>query len=278
MIQSQTFALSASLRPFIRRIVLAHTHVDEGIFIRPVGARTDVVLCFALQRELITAFEYQTSAPRLLPRTLVIGPQTARQADLWLKDGWRSLAIHFQPAGFVRLFHMPVAPLTDRALDATDVLGDGIRSLHAELSQATSPAAMLCSIERFLSSRVGSADPEHAAARAAAAMLETHGRLRVADAIRHSGLSERHFERRFIEQMGMSPKLYARVARLNFVLQRKAEEPSTTWAAISQEAGYFDQTHLSKDFKAMLGVAPGAYLRRSQSRGGFLLSSRSRAV
>jgi AraC-like DNA-binding protein len=231
------------------------------------------VLSFGLHREPISAFEYQTSASRVMPRTVLIGPQTARQADLWLNDGWGSLAIHFQPAGFLRLFHMPVAPLTDRAFDAVDVVGHGIGSLHNDVIRGASPAAMVRCVERFLASRLDSADPEHAAARAATVMLDTHGRLRVADAIRHSGLSERQFERRFTEQMGMSPKLYARVARLNFVLQRKAADPATTWAEISQEAGYFDQTHLTKDFRAMLGVAPGAYLRGSQADGGFLLSS-----
>jgi AraC-like DNA-binding protein len=132
---------------------------------------------------------------------------------------------------------------------------------------------MVRHVERFLSARLLTAGPEHVTARAAMTMLETHGRLRIADAIRQSGLSERQFERRFIEQMGIGPKLYARIARLNFVLRRKAEEPATTWADISQEAGYFDQTHLTKDFKAMLGVAPGVYLRRSSADGGFLLSS-----
>ena len=85
---------------------------------------------------------------------------------------------------------------------------------------------------------------------------------------------ERHLERCFTEWMGIPPKLYARITRLNYVLRLKTRRPDLTWAAISHDAGYFDQTHLVKDFKAMAGEAPGAYLRRgAPADGGFLLSS-----
>src|SRR4051794_18409154 len=95
MIRSHSFAPSPPLQPFVRHIVLLRATVREGVYIRPVGARTDVVLSFGLHCEPITAFEYQKAASRVMPRTVLIGPQTARQADLWVNDGWGSLAVHF---------------------------------------------------------------------------------------------------------------------------------------------------------------------------------------
>ncbi len=66
--------------------------------------------------------------------------------------------------------------------------------------------------DRYLQQRLPRATPLHPAARAAEALITSHGRMTVVAAIRSTGLSERHFERTFVEQMGMAPKRYGRGA------------------------------------------------------------------
>ena len=264
---------SPALREFVRHYICLRASTPGVPQVRPIAARNDLILAFNLEQRH-EAFEYRTSASRLLPSILLVGPQTARQADLWLGERWASFAVHFRPSAFQRLFHIPVATFTDLALDATDVLGGEIVALRDQLAQVGSAAAMARLVDRYLRQRVPRATPLHPSARAAEALITSHGRMTVAAAIRSTGLSERHFERTFVEQMGMAPKRYGRVARLNFVLQLKASRPALTWAQASQEAGYFDQTHLVKDFKAMAGAPPAAFMRAGfPADGGFLLSS-----
>jgi methylphosphotriester-DNA--protein-cysteine methyltransferase len=276
MLTSHVFQPSRALRDFVSHFLYLGARGGGGQ-VRPIIARTDVVLAFNVQSEAHRAFEYRTAAPRVLPRAVLVGPQTARRADLLLGDCWASFGIHFQPAAFSRLFHVPVAEFTDMAVDAVDVLGPRVQQLHDLLCERSAPAAMMRVTERFLLRQVANAAPRHCIAQAAAALIETNGRMRVTEAIRASGISERHFERRFREHLGMGPKLYARVARLNFVLRLQREQPSLTWAEISQEAGYFDQTHLVKDFRAMAGATPARFVRAgARTDGGFLLSSAPR--
>jgi len=275
MIISKVLTPSPGAREYVRQFLRLQVSDAAGRpSVRPIIARPDIVLAFALHQQPHEAFEFATAAPRVLPAVVLVGAQTSRRADLLLVNGWSSFAIHFQPAAFSRLFRVPASALTDRALDATPLLGADLEGVRQRLAACRSSSAMVRVAERFLARRAATAGPVPATARAAEALLTSHGRLRVADAIRTTGLSERHFERRFLEHMGMPPKLYARVARLNFVLQLKTERPALTWAQISQEAGYFDQTHLVKDFKAMAGAPPAAFLRAGfPSDGGFLLSS-----
>lgn len=79
--------------------------------------------------------------------------------------------------------------------------------------------------------------------------------------MRSSGLSQRQFECKFIEQVGVSPKLYSRIIRLNYALQVKVTRPHLSWTDVTYEAGYFDQMHLVKDFKSLAGETPARFLR-----------------
>ena len=273
MIQAETLAPSAPLAEYVRHYGSLRGGAPNGRFVRPIIARTDVLLSFNLAQRH-EAFEYRTGAPRLLPAALIVGPQTSRMADLWLDDRWASFSISLQPAAFQRLFHLPVQPFLNRAIDACEVLGPDVAALHERLRGAPTAAAMVRAAESFLLRRVPAAAPLHPAAIAAAAIASSGGRLSVRGAADVAGLSERHFERCFAEWVGVTPKLFARIARLNYVLRAKSRRPDLTWAAISSDAGYFDQTHLVKDFKAMTGEAPGLFLRRAAAAdGGFLLSS-----
>lgn len=275
MVTSEILLPSAPLREFVRQFLRIEASLPGGNAVRPIIARTELVLAFNLSPNPHRAFEYHAGMTRTMPDLLLVGPQTSRRADLLLGHSWSTFAIHFRPSAFVRLFGgVPVASFTDRAVDARDVLGADVSGLHERLARCTSSAAMARTAERFLEQRLAGALPLHPTGRAAEAMLDSQGRMKVAGAIQLSGLSERHFERRFIEHMGMPPKLFARVTRLNYVVRLKSQQPSLTWAQISQDAGYFDQTHLVKDFKAMAGATPGAFLRgTAPADGGFLLSS-----
>jgi AraC-like DNA-binding protein len=273
MIQADTLPPSPPLAEYVRSYASLRGGSPGGRYVRPIIARTDVVLTFNLARRH-EAFEYRTGASRLLPAALIVGPQTSRMADLWLDDRWASFSISLQPAAFQRLFHRPVHPFLDRALDARDVLGRDVAALHERLLGAPTSAAMVRAAESFLLRRVPAAAPLHPAVAAATAISNSAGRLSVRDAAAVAGLSERHFERCFTEWMGVGPKVFARITRLNHVVRVKTRRPELTWAAISHDAGYFDQTHLLKDFKAMTGETPVLFLRRTAPLdGGFLLSS-----
>ena len=87
-------------------------------------------------------------------------------------------------------------------------------------------------------------------------MRRSHGRVDLALLARHCNLSLRQFERQFRESVGVSPKLFSRVARFEFAVLRKQTNPSLSWTEIASSAGYFDQAHLIRDTRLLAGAAP----------------------
>jgi methylphosphotriester-DNA--protein-cysteine methyltransferase len=73
-------------------------------------------------------------------------------------------------------------------------------------------------------------------------------------------MSTRQFERRFTREIGLPPKLYARIARFESALESKALSTADTWTNVANRLGYFDQMHMIKDFKEFSGDVPTSLL------------------
>ncbi len=91
-----------------------------------------------------------------------------------------------------------------------------------------------------------------------ATMLSSAGTDGVAAAARRLHVSERHLRNLFIEGVGLSPKHFARIDRVRTVLDYAPLRP---WADLAAEAGYYDQAHLTGEFRRVMGVPPAAFRR-----------------
>jgi transcriptional regulator GlxA family with amidase domain len=98
--------------------------------------------------------------------------------------------------------------------------------------------------------------------RAAQHILVCKGAVRIDEIAFHAALSVRQFERRFAEEAGMAPKLFALTARFQNALDAKRSAPSRSWLVIAHEFGYFDQMHLIRDFQRLGGSAPNGILEQ----------------
>ncbi|MFF3307411.1 helix-turn-helix domain-containing protein [Streptomyces sp. NPDC002952] len=83
------------------------------------------------------------------------------------------------------------------------------------------------------------------------------GRTRIEDLARETGWSRRHLERRFRCQIGLSLKGAAQIMRLQTALALR--ETGSTWSDAAAQAGYHDQPHFDRTFKAMTGRTPSAF-------------------
>ncbi|MFF5083484.1 helix-turn-helix domain-containing protein [Actinoplanes sp. NPDC000266] len=91
----------------------------------------------------------------------------------------------------------------------------------------------------------------------AAMKVLTTTTARLPEAASRAGVSERHLRTLFARDVGLSPKHFARISRLQRVLSLAGQD---TWAAVADRAGYFDQPHMISDFRSLMGVSPAAYL------------------
>ena len=90
--------------------------------------------------------------------------------------------------------------------------------------------------------------------RIAAQVVSSRGRLSLDYLTRASGLSSRQLQRRFLQEVGIGPKLLSRLLRFQQVFQ--ASSQLSNWASVAAECGYYDQAHLIRDFQQFSGSTP----------------------
>jgi AraC-like DNA-binding protein len=249
---------SLSLLPYVRHYEYREILSDDGVTVIPLPARPEQLLQFHLLGRF-EVFHYRLGKSLPAPAAVVVGPQTWRVADLLLKGKYLVFVVVFQPTGFHRLFGVPMPELTDRACEASDVIGIDLKLLHDRLRESITLVEMVSLTEKFLLRRM--AAPFHPVQSAATGILRRNGQISLNLLVRNSGLSQRQFERKFIQQVGMPPKLYSRIVRLSYALQLKQTRPDLSWTEVTHEAGYFDQTHLVKDFKSLAGDTPSRFFQ-----------------
>lgn len=249
------------LRPFVQYYMLVHVRydgLDPALAVKPMPPAPQQCLYFYPRDEMST-FHYGQQRLIRSPRSIVVGPQVSR-VDLRFPPDHLMVCAAFWPGGLHRLLGVPVRELFDFSIESRALLGPAITDVEDRLAETTDYPTMLAVVERFLL-RALRRLPAHAAARPLDRLLPTllpTGRTAApldylaAEAC----LSPRQFERSFIERVGMSPKLYARIVRFDQAFRLKERQPGLDWLAVAVQTGYYDYRHLVRDFKEFAGVTP----------------------
>jgi transcriptional regulator GlxA family with amidase domain len=87
-------------------------------------------------------------------------------------------------------------------------------------------------------------------------MKHENNRCSIDDLAKQSFLSNKQFERKFLERVGVYPKTYTRIIRFNRAFNLKNRYPSKTWSGIAVASGYHDHQHLVKEYKMFTGTTP----------------------
>lgn len=135
--------------------------------------------------------------------------------------------------------------------------------MREQLSSLREPTARFRLLERVLLQRLVDPPGHHRAVCMGLDVLRrTHGRARIAEIAKAMDVSQRRFSHLFAAQVGMTPKLFARVQRFQHVIGVSDAAPRLDWAQIALDCGYFDQAHLIGEFVEFSGVTPADFRRR----------------
>ena len=103
------------------------------------------------------------------------------------------------------------------------------------------------------------------AMQAARLIAEAEGRLRLRDVASTVGVGERRLQQLFHAHVGLSPRAWSRLARMHGCLRALRRRPVPAWAEVALEGGFYDQSHLVNEFRALCGVTPTEFLGRAAS-------------
>ncbi len=191
----------------------------------------------------------------------IVGVMTKRFETV-LRGRGRVFGVKFRPGGFRPWLGRAVATITDRRIAPVDVFGSAIARLDAAIAAASDELAMIGHATSFLLARTPSPDANVARVAAiAASIMADRAITRVEHLVAATGLDLRALQRLFREYVGVSPKWVINRYRLHEALEQIAAGGAIDWAALALDLGYFDQAHFIRDFRALVGVSPGAYVR-----------------
>ncbi|TDC93551.1 AraC family transcriptional regulator [Actinomadura sp. 7K507] len=170
------------------------------------------------------------------------------------------LGVKFRPGAFRPLAARPVIALADRRIPAADIFSPAVEDTSREVLGGTDIDAMARLAEEFLLDGLPAPDP---VAGQVAGMVDAitadPALFRVDQAAEALHVSVRTLQRLFAEYVGASPKWVLRRARLHEAAARAEEGVHIDWAALADDLGYFDQSHLTRDFTGAVGVSPARY-------------------
>lgn len=162
----------------------------------------------------------------------------------------RAFGVMFRPAGYRPFLGRPMSTITDQVLPFETWLADA-RAADSFFAERL-PSDPQASEETTLIAERIAADP---------------GVVRVEGLAAEVGLSVRQLQRRFADHVGVSPKAVIRRYRLYEAAERARLGTAVDWAALAAELGYSDQSHLTREFKAVFGAPPERYAKAERAAG-----------
>jgi AraC-like DNA-binding protein len=176
------------------------------------------------------------------------------------------MGVHFKPGGAFPFLGVSAGELADLHVDLETLWGPSARELRERLCAAATPAERFRLLEEALVAHLfRPRDHHYAVSMALDAFGSAEGHVRVRDLARNIGLSQRRFIQVFTNEIGMTPKLFCRVQRFQRALAQLRPDATPNLARLAMDCGYFDQSHMIRDFHAFSGFSPSDYLRRQKA-------------
>ena len=252
--------LDLALRPHVAHLMAYRETVAPGV---------EIVERVLPDGAVRVVFNLGTGGPQGLatgePTALLIGAQAA-PAIVRLHGAMDGLSLTLQAGATVSLFGLPAGEIEGRAVALQDVWPDA-DSLVERLAQAADDASRAQALQAGLLHRAARKSSGAALAMAAASLMrQAAGRRSVRELAALLGIGERRLQQVFRQQVGLSPRTFGRLARLQGLLRLLRRQPArAAWAGLAADGGYYDQAHLANEFRALCGLTPGEFMRRSIS-------------
>ena len=195
---------------------------------------------------------------RLASQAVIVAPTTATTHELVYAGYVDTFTILFQPTGMSRLFGLDMSVIGGHG-EAIELLPRALlKDLEQNLRAAGGFSARVAAANQWIDQRLDDARAPDMIDAIAHAVAKSHGGLPVATAAASAGLSTRHLQRRFVRDVGLSPKLYARLSRFSAAMTACMGAQPQNLADVAARFGFADQAHFAREARFFAGRPPSA--------------------
>jgi AraC-like DNA-binding protein len=165
---------------------------------------------------------------------------------------------YLRPGRASQFTDLPLSELTDRILSLEDLWGSPVADLPAELDEMCE-GARIDRLESELARRLGRRRESRTSVDVpglAEWTWASRGQVSVERLADAAGVSRQRLSRVFHELVGVSPKLYSRLARFHSALGFVGGGERVEWARVAAALGYADQSHMIAEFREFSSLTP----------------------
>ncbi|WP_139170402.1 AraC family transcriptional regulator [Chitinophaga terrae (ex Kim and Jung 2007)] len=210
--------------------------------------------------------EQLANSAGLLPRTLVYGQLDTFQ-DLYCTGVTEMMIAVLQPLGLYHLFNLPPAEIGQQGISLSEITGPKADRLWEQVCNANQPREKIRIFEAFILPLINKPLPAELEKALEYIAIEK-GQVNITALCTFTGWHERKLERYFATHIGVGPKKYTDLIRIQSFIKQLKKAPNLT--AASHAAGYYDQPHLIRTFRKHTGLTPSQYLQANPLASNFL--------
>lgn len=193
------------------------------------------------------------------PRSFVAGQFTTKY-KIGIQGTVGNIGVVFLPGAMNRFLKIPALEFTDQRIDLNLVLGSKFKFLEDQIMECDSNEKRIGILDNFfMNSLQGAGNKPDIVDVALSRILHYKGILSVHDLSKNCWLSTRHFRRRFTARVGLSPKLFSRIKRFNYISYLTIND-FENWQDLVYTGGFYDQAHFIRDFCHFTGKKPTDYV------------------
>ena len=253
---------SPALRPFVQcywRIEKAYVDAPAMVdFLHPEGG-SGIVFNFGdplIYNDIVVSDPCRISGP--------VRQSTRMQASGRVD----ALGVRFRPGMGYGFFRQPLRELVNFHVRPEELSLSFPGDLLAEqLAELCDSRQRLMYLDQALQRAFAAEMPHLEFVRALQYIQGHHGQPEINQLSRELNIGQRQMERQFNHWLGLSPKHYGRLLRVRHARDLiKQTPPDNSLTDMAYEAGYYDQPHFIHEFKQVVGLTPGQYLRRHKER------------
>lgn len=196
-----------------------------------------------------------------MPLSFFYGPLSIYK-DFYSKGRFSLIAVVFQPYFLNVLLKSSAKEVQNQIISVEDVLKNKMQPFQENLFNGRDPLSIIHNLNTFFTGFAEEIKSDYDFITAVQQyILLNKGSVSSKELEKFTGYSERHLERKFDHDIGMSPKKYSNIIRLHYFLSliNKDFDPQSM-TKLSYDAGYSDQSHLIREFKNNIGLTPKQYL------------------
>ncbi len=201
--------------------------------------------------EHIITHSGRTACP---PPFFLYGPGTEPSVMHYKRGSSTTTQVIFKPHALQALLGINASALTD---GWAELHAFSTEDLDCQLLEAKNEQERMTLLTSFLVARFKQAKPRDTLVEESLRFIHTNsGALHVKDVLEYVHLSERQFERRFIQTVGLSPQVYLRMKRFHAAIRLIKTRQFERLTDVAHALNFSDQSHFIRDIKAFSGMTP----------------------